>query len=222
MLIDPQSASDWSLAVEAYRTIAPEGFAIPSFSLGANFTSQFIAVTVTANNQKSTWNAGGYLSQIYNFPSFSLTGHAYFVGINRQNLIKLQKLAPGAFDLVYSPPDYFEDVRIRVWEYVGATIFDTINNVEDVVEAIENLNLSSQISFLRSLIEEKTEDLTADNVTLIAELNLLKTELLQQLYEIDAGIYSLAEGIGALLPEEAANQLSSTTQRRLNLIPGML
>ena len=49
-----------------------------------------------------------------------------------------------------------------------------------------------------------------------------RLEILQKINQVDAGVYTLAEGLADLLPGDRGEQLRQTTQNRLNLDLGFL
>ena len=136
--INPQALGDWTEIANVVKT-APldengKSLRIPKFSLGVSTFRRFIGVQVTSIAAKTNWIAGGYIAQAYNFPGFSAVLKSHYLKLNVFNLVELSEHASYSCDSIFYPRTYFEDVRVRVWEYVG----EEISFLETILTAIHH------------------------------------------------------------------------------------
>ncbi len=208
---------------------------IPGFDLGVTLNEDYIAIIAGTSQGKPTWTLGGDIAQIYDFApggSNPVLGNIQPVRttltINRLTLVETNRVSTDSFRLKYTPPAWFKDCTVRVYKYVG----DKLNFVEDALFDIGNaLGISSStpeglvalsLAAIRDDIDtnfqELQQRLDEDETTEAQEFDDVEVRLNQ----LDAGIYSLAEGLAQLLPASQGRQLLNTTQTRLNLDLGFL
>lgn len=180
--INPQDLADWVEIANTSRlaSIDENGKFLPIsfFRLGVNINSRFIAVQVTSQSAKNTWVAGGYIAQAYRFPSFDVTFDSQFLKLSNTNLIELKENSNYNFDLIYYPRNYFTDISVRVWRYVGeeTSFLETI--LTEIQESIENEvildladvhqkldTLSQQIAQLQTKLDECCNNLGNQPIT---------------------------------------------------------
>lgn len=234
--INPQQFGDWEQIADITKT-APldengKSLRIPKFSLETSIDKRFIAVRVTSQAAKSTWIAGGYIAQQYNFPSFSVTLNSHYLKLNATNLIELQENANYTCNLFFYPRTYFEDVQVKVWKYLGEEIFFLENILTDIQQSVidnstNNIDLSEIVDKLNTLstnLDNSYLDLTDDLTNVVTQINALQeslsnidTDVLIQLQQLDAGIFTLFEAIRSLIPVTEANQLENSLRTRLDL-----
>ena len=238
-LIFFDDSADWELATQQSRIAQQVGqdayVPIPAFTLGLSLKSEYIAVIATTNSGKPTWQFAGDINQVYNFPvapSNPLLSKIQPVRtrlfINKLTLVETSRVSTDSFDLRYSPPYWFRDCAIRVYRYTG----DVKNFVKDslfeignalgvdpnnpsgrIVEALLALKLDLETQFA-----ELRERLNQDNEAADSEF----AQLVEQINQIDAGIYTTVEAIGELLPPDRADSYKQTAQQRLDLDLGFL
>lgn len=154
--INPSGNDDWSLIVDLSRDKLANQTQIPRLELEVSLNSKFIAVEVLTSNAKPTWVAGGYLAQVYELEQFDLTPPQYFVSINQVNLLELSQIANTQFSLVYDPPKYFNDVRIKIWQYRG---IETDLLLADIASALNNIPITATVDL--SEVNQKLDTLIA-------------------------------------------------------------
>lgn len=99
---------------------------IPPFALGEALASPFLAIAVLVADSRPTWKWGGTYSAVIPVPfNPSIAPNNKIITppipltINRLQLLTIAKPAAGEYDLWYTPPGWFKDVELQLWEYVG-------------------------------------------------------------------------------------------------------
>ena len=231
--IKPESSADWQLLVnlrQKARKKAKKLLRIPAFDLGVVFNVNFLAVQVIVPDAPNTWVKAGYLRQKYNFPSLSTSEQSHFLELNTANLIKLRNQGDFNYKLIYYPQPYFTEVRVKVWRYVGQEISflessfnDTqtsLNNnlnvdLSEVVARLNTLSLNLDNSYLG--LTDDLGDLVSKIKDLQESLSNIDTDVLLELQQLDAGIFTLFEALKNLIPASEANQLETALKSRLDL-----
>ena len=152
-LIQLSDSSNWSYRGQVSKTARSETinrrvkyFPIPMFDLGFTLNARFLAVEVLVREAKVTWRSGGFLNQSQPIafatkasPKGQAVSNSAFLLINRTNLVTFPRLSGKSYRLVYSPPFWFRDVRLRVWQYRGLEsnfTEDTVKRIEDKVNQL--------------------------------------------------------------------------------------
>jgi hypothetical protein len=238
-LIFFDNPADWEVAADqtryAQEIITDKYAPIPAFKLGLSLESDYIAAIVTTSFSKPTWQFAGDITQVYSFSPGS--GNALLNDIhpvrqrlllNRLTLIETNRVSIDRFDLEFKPPYWFRDCAIRVYRYVGeATNFveDTLFDIGEALGIAPSSNeglILPQLEVIEELISDKFLELNNSRDAEIQLDDQREVEIQRQLNEIDAGIYTLAEGLSDLLTEQEGSNLRTTTQQRLNLDLGFL
>ena len=143
---------------------------IPRFDLDVELTADFIAVEVTASNQRPTWASAGYLAQVYQFEAFELTSTQYFIALNQINLIRVNRPAPIAYRLVYDPLKYFVDATVKVWQYNG---IQTDLLLQDIANTLQNITVSASVDFsdLDNKLDQILSNQQGNNYFDLSEIN---------------------------------------------------
>lgn len=238
-LIFFDNSQDWEQVANTVRNAVRRGEnayePIPAFNLGLSLNTDYVAVIATTTSGKPTWQFAGDINQVYNFPKGtpdSILGRIQPVRtrlfINKLQLVETNRVSTDNFDLRYQPPYWFRDCAIRVYKYVG----DKVNFVEDTLFDIgnalgtnpntEGTALSIQFDLLEALINTKFEQLRQENEEFQQVDIQDRLEIFDQINQLDAGIYTLAEGLSDLLPQDQGQQLRQVTRDRLNLDLGFL
>ena len=164
-LVFLDKAEDWNNIVNITKNAQLQGeysyLSIPEFDLGMETLDEFIVVLVTINYRKSKWVYGGELKQV--FDSAIVNDVRYLqksLKINVPELIYLKKITPSRFGLIYSPPKWFRDVTIQIWEYTGETLNLGENALFKIESAVNNnavnIDFTEVINKIDSL-EEKVD-----------------------------------------------------------------
>ncbi|MEM9507541.1 MAG: hypothetical protein AAGA16_07600 [Cyanobacteria bacterium P01_E01_bin.35] len=238
-LIFFDNPEDWQTIVNTSRTaqIVNENShtPIPAFDLGVTLNDEYIAVVAGTTQGKPTWRWAGDISQVYDFApggSNPILGNIQpersTLWINTLLAVETTRISTDSFRLRYAPPAWFKDCTIKVYKYTG----DKLNFVEDSLFSIGNalgvdpnnpeglvaLGLAAIRDDIDQSFQELRERLDNDESIEEAEFDDIQT----QLNQIDAGIFTLAEGISRLLPPGQGEDITRTTQSRLNLDLGFL
>ena len=238
-LIFFNNSEDWRVVADVTRIAEQVGensyVPIPPIDLGVSLKCPYIAAVATTGSGKPSWQFAGDIRQVYNFVpggSSSITGVVQSppirLFINKLQVVETTRISTDNFRLRYTPPFWFKDCAIRIYEYTG----DALNFVEDslfdignalgiddnrpegkIVEAI----LANKLSF-DSQFAEVLEQLNGTDVA----SNQAQLQLIEQINQLDAGIFTLAEGLADLLPPDRGREIRQDTQRRLNLDLGFL
>lgn len=238
-LIFFDNTEDWSLATQQTRTanlIGENAYEpIPAFSLGLELNTDYVAIIATTNSGRPTWQFAGDINQVYGFPvapGNPLIGNIQPVRtrifLNKLTLVETNRVSTDSFDLRYQPPYWFKDCTIRVYLYTG----DKLNFVEDSLFQIGNAlgvdpnnpegKIALAFASLRDDIDSSILELKAQLEELDNASENTQLQLLEQINQLDAGVYTLAEGLADLLPQDRGNEIKQRTQNRLNLDLGFL
>lgn len=238
-LIFFDNSADWQVVVNTNRTaqVLPGDryVPIPAFDLGVRLNSDYIAVVAGTTQGKQSWFFAGDITQVYDFAPGGtnpvlgkIKPERTRLAINRLQLVETTRVSTDSFRLQYQPPYWFRDCTIRVYAYTG----DKLNFVEDTLYQIGNAlgvdpgtgntDVDTQFLILQTLLNQKFEDLRQANELYRTDAIEARIDMETQIAQIDAGIYTLAQGLASLLPEEQRQQLQQATQNRLNLDLGFL
>lgn len=237
--IDFDLSEEWELVANETRYAVQirenDYLPIPAFNLGLSLYTDYVAVIATTSDKKPNWVFAGDVSQVYNFPKG--TGNSNLakiqpyrtrIFIDKMQLIDTARVSLDTFDLRYNPPHWFKDCAIVVYRYIGETknfVEDTLFEIGNalgirdatpggtVLEGLLALKLDLESSFLALNQRLDTDNALADEEHL---------EVLRQINQLDAGIYTVVEAIGELLPTDRADAYKVTSQQRLNLDMGFL
>ncbi len=124
---------------------------IPSFSIPASFTSQFVAVGIEVTASGENWRFGGHIAQEFSFPSsgFKHSGKAFYrtedLMINDVTIINIPIVSGEPYRLRYFPPTWFRDLRFTIWEYTGESSNSVPQDALEVLQLLAELLLASGI-----------------------------------------------------------------------------
>lgn len=208
---------------------------IPPIDLGVSLNEEYIAVIAGTTSGKPSWQFAGDIRQVYNFAKEAgnpILGKVQSAPtklfINKLQVVETTRISPDNFRLRYTPPFWFKNCTVRVYKYVG----DALNFVEDTLFDIGNaLGIRSSqdgepalstIEQLAILIQSRFNELdTRLNQEDVEDAEIF-TRIQTQLNEVEAGVFTVAEGVAELLPPEQASNLLQNTRNRLNLDLGFL
>lgn len=126
--IDPKNAGVWVNRGSVFKTattLTDNRRFIASFDLGTDFTSQFVAVGVKVNASRSSWKYGGYLTKDFSFETsgYRVDDTVFFRShdllINSVQIVEFPILTKNSYRLRFHPANWFLDVTVQIWEYVG-------------------------------------------------------------------------------------------------------
>lgn len=238
-LIFFDSPEDWVTIVNTTRRAVKKGenshIPIPGFDLGVSLNEEYVAVVAGTTQGKPNWFFAGDITQVYSFSpgrGNSILGKIQppraRLAINRLQLIETNRISTDNFRLKYTPPTWFKDCSIRVYKYIG----DKLNFVEDTLFDIGNAlgidpsspegKIALGFAALRDDIDQNFTELNNRIDEDIDSEEQQEQELSRRLSQMNAGIYTLAEGISQLLPASEANDLTQNVQTRLDLDLGFL
>lgn len=111
---------------------------IPYFQIEEKLTTFNLAVKVTTQNAKPTWDLGARIYPAYiviNSELQRLRSQNYYTALLNQNThIKIAR-ASQEYQIVVDFPEWFKDARIEVWKFIGIEQLDTVE------EKLENILL---------------------------------------------------------------------------------
>ena len=238
-LIFFDNSEDWELIVNRnFRsTLVTENahVPIPPQDLGVSLDAPYIAVIVGTAEAKPSWYFAGDIRQVYDFargggnPVLGLIqNEPTRLAINKLQIVDTGRISPDNYRLRYQPPYWFKSATIRVYQYTG----DALNFVEDTLFSIGNALgidpntpgglIEPQLTVIEELITDKFRELEERQTAEIQLDDLREADLRARMGQTDAGIYTIAEGLAALLPQGQAEALRRVTQDRLNLDLGLL
>ena len=98
---------------------------IPAFELPLLLDNLIVAVQLRSLTARPTWKYGGLIVQRLSLPlpgglgtATPSEGKRYPLRLNRTLILPFPRLTT-SFELVYEPPYWFRDVRLKIWEYTG-------------------------------------------------------------------------------------------------------
>jgi hypothetical protein len=145
------NAKDWvlranqfktaQLKVAATKTKDAQYLPIPNINLGIKFKAGVLAIGINSQFARPTWSFGGKIYQVVGFPNnFDITPIGGALANEKELPIDkviiwqlLPRITNSDYTLLYSPPRWFRDVRIKVWQYTGEEynfVDSTLNNIE--------------------------------------------------------------------------------------------
>ena len=144
---------DWSYRGRVFKTAKKEVinrrerfFPIPKFDLGFSLNGRFLAIEILVKEARVTWHAGGFINQFYpvpfitqSVPKNQAVSNSQFLLINKTNLINFPRLSGQSYRLIYSPPKWFRDVTVKLWQYRGEEINFTDDTVVRIEEKVDQL-----------------------------------------------------------------------------------
>ncbi|MDJ0576580.1 MAG: hypothetical protein QNJ65_15605 [Xenococcaceae cyanobacterium MO_234.B1] len=234
--INPQFLGDWTEVANVSRSASlnesgkPQR--IPAFSLDISIDKRFVAVQVTSVAAKSTWIAGGYIAQQYNFPGFSVTLNSHYLKLNSINLVELKENANYPSNLIFYPRTYFEDVQVIVWKYLGEEISFLEDILTDIQQSVDNISLGevdlseiiNKLNTISQNLDNSYLDLADDLSDVISQIVVLQDSLsnidfnfLTQLNQLDAGVFTLFQALKNLITSNESNELETALKARLDL-----
>jgi len=116
---------------------------IPKIEIFNSTNSEYINVEITTTYKQDTWDFGGNISPVTsiqtsgNINEISLTNNYLYLGIG--NLIQLQKIENANYRFNYYPPEWFRDVNIKIYEYIGGiedNYIDLLNQTIDLINLL--------------------------------------------------------------------------------------
>ena len=221
MILTPDDYQSWKLKATVIKNIpsTEAGASIEPFTLSNTLSAEYLAIGVLVENSKKTWRDGGFVAQAFNFSS---TGYdvprkglirSQDLLIDNVTIVKFPIIPNRKYTLYYFPNNYFDRVRIQVWEYIGESEANETKYTSLNQESLDSISQLVESSVINNQID-------VEQIASFSEQE--KLEIITQLSQIDAGIYTLAEGLATLLPDQQATQLLQNTKNRLDLNMGFL
>ncbi|WP_319422747.1 hypothetical protein [Pleurocapsa sp. FMAR1] len=238
-LIFFDNSEDWQVVANINRTatIVNENSHTPilPIDLGVSLFSDYIAVIAGTTRGKPSWQFAGDIRQVYNFApggNNPVTGVLQSLPtrlfINRLQIVETNRISPDRFRLRYTPPFWFKDCSVRVYEYTG----DTLNFVKDALFSIGNALgvdpnqpsglIEAQLTIIEELITDKFAELQTRESSQVQLDDFRESQLSTRISQTNAGVYTLAEGLAAILPPEQGEALRRAVSNRLQLDLGFL
>ena len=238
-LIFFDDSKDWRIVADVTRLAQPlpgdRYVPIPPIDLGVSLLTDYIAVVATTDSGKPSWQFAGDIRQVYDFVpggSSPITGVLQSLPtrlfINKLQIVETNRISTDRFRLRYTPPFWFKNCAIRVYEYTGKTF----NFVEDTLFSIGNALgidpnqsnglIEAQLTVIEELITDKFAELKNRENSQIQLDDFRETQLNTRISQTNAGVYTLAEGLAAILPPDQGEALRRAVSNRLQLDLGFL
>jgi len=151
-IINPEGVGVWEFKGSFAKTVDnTDPTYIPPFDLGANFNSQFVAIGVIVNSSRSNWKYGGYLTKDFNFMSdgYQVSDKIFYRSqdliINSVQIVEFSSYTTGNYRLRFHPANWFRDVAIQVWEYIGAVEDDCDSSSSQIELRLDQLSTNLEI-----------------------------------------------------------------------------
>lgn len=141
-------------------------------NLGLQFTSQYLIVQVSTNNQSDTWQVAGKIwatSHIFAAPTKFFEQN---LELTERQLITIPKTYQNQYSLNYRAPRHFTNVKIKIWEYIEeiATKSDYLREKVDLL-----LEQNKALEALVKSLVEKEEQPPSPEPTIQEEVAILRT-----------------------------------------------
>ena len=204
-LIFFDNSEDWRVIADVTRTAVAVNesvhIPIPPIDLGVSLFSDYIAVVATTGGGKPSWQFAGDIRQVYNFAPGGSSPVTSVVQsppnrlfINKLQIVETTRISPDNFRLLYTPPFWFKDCAIRVYEYTG----DALNFVEDTLFDIGNALgidpnqpeslIESQLTIIEELITDKFRELNEREISKIQLDDFREQTLSTRISQANAGV----------------------------------
>lgn len=148
--LDLNNSNNWELVFEqSYQaeTVAIGGkqkyLPISTITIPNVITSNYINCQFEVNYKMETWDSAGFISPLANINVPELNekislGNT-FVYLNKGNLITLPLGDNEAYTLDYHPPEWFRDVTVKIYKYIGIIKDDYIDLLNKAIDDINKL-----------------------------------------------------------------------------------
>lgn len=149
IILELGNSANWnqvySTTVAAFQIGNGRYAPIPKIVVPFQLESPILAVYISCEPNKPTWNFAGWLSQSV-FTGLTVGGvtdaenvQRRKIWLNKITLVRLEKLA-NSYSINFVVPKWFESVSIQLWEYIGTVDDSTellINELKQDVLRIE-------------------------------------------------------------------------------------
>ena len=176
------------------------------------FKSDALQIEITTSVANVEYKFGGELFQLWDTPQGTYQIAYRKLWMNNRNIVAIEPVSNCR--LLYHPPTYLYDWTINV----KARRYEASNNQTEV----DFTEVIAKLDTLREQFELGFDTIDANTVDAFNAATQQRLEILQQINQADAGVFSLAEGLADLLPEEQSQKLLDNTKNRLNLDLGFL
>ncbi|WP_319418860.1 hypothetical protein [Pleurocapsa sp. FMAR1] len=238
-LIFFDNSRDWQVVADVSTLAQPlpgDRFVpISPIDLGVSLLCDYIAVVATTEVGKPSWQFAGDIRQVYNFvPGGSspvtsvLQSLPTRLFINKLQIVETNRISTDRFRLRYTPPFWFRSCAIRVYEYTGDTlnfVEDSLFNIGNALGAFSNQPeslIEAQLTIIEELITDKFAELRNRESSQVQLDDFRESQLNTRISQTNAGVYTLAEGLAAILPPEQGEALRRAVSNRLQLDLGFL
>jgi hypothetical protein len=156
-------ASEWKQVININRVASKDGDRyrpIPAIEPDVVFTHNTIAFIVSSTTAKPNWYNGGDLFQAFLVPfgtAGAAQGEKVRVVFNRyiiHRFTTFPSTPDNQYVLSFSPPRYFRDVRLQVWQYIGENQGATLDSLETLAKAELQRSAGIQTSINKLLKRE--------------------------------------------------------------------
>lgn len=136
--------------------------------LGA-YTSTFIGVSIDSPTKNPVWLKGGTISREILLPDSSIAlANSTELRLGEVNFIQFDELVLNSYNLYYLGYERLENVRIRIWEYLGQTEQTLLPQIANYLES------NAQLQIDLSSVTDKLEELQ----TMIVDLSAPRQSIL--------------------------------------------
>lgn len=176
------------------------------------FRADALLMNVTVDIPGAEYKYAGELFQYWEVAANRYQTRYGKVYLSQQNVIAIEPLATSR--LLFRPATYLYNwtVDTKARRYEASNSQTEI----DFTEVVTKLDL------LREQFELSFDTIDANTVDAFNAATQQRLEILQQINQSDAGVFSLAEGLASLLPQEQGQRLLNNTRRRLDSDLGFL
>ena len=132
-------ASEWKQVINVKRTaVQRDGKYLPIGAIEPDvlLTHSTIGLIVTSDSANPNWYRAGSLFQAYLVPfgtAGAAQGERVRVTLNRYTIHRFTvfpSIESNQYVLSYVPENYFRDVRLQVWEYIGVNQGATLDSLQ--------------------------------------------------------------------------------------------
>lgn len=164
-------SDDWEQIINTTFTATNIGInsytPIGEKDLEVTLTEPYLVIVVQPFEAKDTWKYGGEIRQSWNFALGEETNNQYAVAqsepiqlfINKPQVIATPKNSVDGFRLRYNSPNWFKQVTVIVWKYIGEVQNFTKDILLDINDAVTTNNSTNF-----DLINDRVENLLASIV----------------------------------------------------------
>ncbi len=138
---------DWNLIINQTFPTIPANRII---NLGWQFIAHYLMVQVSTQNQQDSWQRGGTLWATSFVKGYNTRFFTQELDLYAQELIIVPNLFNEKYSISYRVPNYFTNVTLKIWGYVGV--------IEDDILVAQNQQILAMLEKILSKLKSDNSE----------------------------------------------------------------